>query len=286
MWGRPKVCVAVGTLVVLLSLGAPTLAFAQVGQVFGTVREETGEPIKGATIRFTTHEGAAGHLTVTSGENGRFSLLVQGVGQWDFSVEAPGFIPASGSMRVRVGVTRPIIVEASLERRDAPELAGVLVGMNAQLISTQLAGAEALLAAGRYDEAIAAYRRIKARTPALSVVGLQLGNAYLQKKDYDRAEAEFQEVLKSDAANGTACYDLGEVKAARGAPDEAVAWYQKAAAADKLWAKPLLKLAVIARDKGDREAAVGYLEKVVGFDPNSAEAAQAASLLGQLGRVN
>ena len=70
------------------------------------------------------------------------------------------------------------------------------------------------------------------------------------------------------------------------APDEAVAWYQKAAAADKLWTKPLLKLAVIARDRGDREAAVGYLEKVVGFDPNSAEAAQAASLLGQLGRVN
>ena len=101
-----------------------------------------------------------------------------------------------------------------------------------QSIRTQLAAAEASLVAGRYDEAIAAYQSIRTRTPALSVVGLQLGNAYLQKKDYDRAETEFTGVLKSGAANAAACYHLGEAKAARGLSDEAAAWYQKSAEAD------------------------------------------------------
>ena len=144
-----------------------------------------------------------------------------------------------------------------------------------------------MFAAGRYDDAITAYQQIRAQTPALSVVGLQLGNAYLQKKDYDRAEAEFHVVLKSEAANAAACYDLGEVKAARGLPpDEAAGWFQKAAAADPLWVKPLMKLAVLAQEKGNREAAIDYLKKVVALDANSAEAAQAASLLGQPGRAN
>ena len=93
----------------------------------------------------------------------------------------------------------------------------MLAGVNPRLISTQLDAADQLFAAGRYDDAIAAYRKIRTQAPALTAVSLQIGNAYLQKKDYDRAEAEFQEVLKSDAANGSACYNLGDVKAARGA---------------------------------------------------------------------
>jgi tetratricopeptide (TPR) repeat protein len=282
---RTKLRISVWTLVAVVALVAAVPAFAQVGRISGVVMDETGEPIKGATIRATSQQNYPGSLTTTSDERGRFSFIVQRSGQWDFLVEAPGFASTVGTSRVRLTSTQPGI-EVTLERREAPEQTGVLAGANPRLISTQLAAADALFAAAKYDEAIAAYRNIKAQTPALSVVGLQLGNAYLRKKDYNRAEAEFQKVLKSDAANAAACYDLGEVKAARGALDEAAAWYQKAAAADKLWAKPLLRLAVIARDKGDREAAAGYLKKVVAFDPQSADAAQAASLLAQLGRVN
>ena len=282
---RTKLFTPVAALLAVMTFAVAAPALAQVGRISGTVTDETGEPVKGATVHVTSQQTFRRNLTTTTDEKGRFTFIVERSGQWDFIIEAPGFGSATGSARVRLTSTQPGL-EVTLERHEAPEMAGVLAGANPRLISTQLAAADTLFGAGRYEEAIAAYQKIKAQTPALTVVSLQLGNSYLQKKDYDRAEAEFQEVLKSDATNGTACYDLGEVKAARGAPDEAVAWYQKAAAADKLWTKPLLKLAVIARDKGDREAAIGYLKKVVALDPKSAEGAQAASLLGQLGRVN
>ena len=53
-----------------------------------------------------------------------------------------------------------------------------------------------MLDEGRYDQAIAAYRDIKTKAPALTLVNLQLGNAYLMKKSYPEAEAAFQEILK------------------------------------------------------------------------------------------
>jgi tetratricopeptide (TPR) repeat protein len=233
----------------------------------------------------TTQASYPRNLTTTTGENGRFSFLVERSGQWDFLVEASGFAPATGSARVRLTSTQPGL-EVTLERREEPEATGVLAGVNPRLISTQLDAADQLFAAGRYDDAIAAYRKIRVQAPALTAVSLQVGKAYLQKKEYDRAEAEFQEVLRSNAANGSACYNLGEVKAAQGAAGEAAAWYEKAAAAEPLWTRPLMRLAVMARDAGNREAAIGHLKKVVALDPGSPDAAQAASLLGQLGRVD
>jgi tetratricopeptide (TPR) repeat protein len=283
---RTNVRLGAGTLAVLVWLVAPIPAFAQAVQVLGSVTDQAGEPVKGATIHVASAQDLKELLTASSDGNGRLSFLVPRPGQWDFIVEAPGFGAAAGSVRVRLAPPRPIVIEVVLERRDAPGLSGTLAGQNPASISTQLAAAEALFAGGRYDEAIAAYRSVRVRTPALSAVGLQLGNAYLQKKDYERAEAEFEAVLKSGAANAAACYDLGDVKAARGLSGEAAAWYQKAAAADPLWPRPLMGLAVLAQNTGDREAALGYLKKVIALGPDSPDAARAAVLLGQLGRVN
>ena len=251
----------------------------------GTVMAETGEPVKGATVRATIQQPYPSSLTTTTNKDGRFAFLVRRSGRWDFIVEAPGFASVVESADVRRTSTQHRL-EVTLERVEAPELSGALAGVIPLLISTQLAAADTLFAAGRYDEAIAAYQKMKAQIPALTAISLQLGNSYLQKKDYDRAEAEFQVVLKSEAANAAACYDLGQVKAARGLSDEAAAWYQKAAAADPVWTKPLMRLAVLAQSKDDREAAIGFLKRVIALNPDSSEAAQAASMLGRSGRVN
>ncbi len=51
---------------------------------------------------------------------------------------------------------------------------------------------------------------------------------------------------------------------------------------DAAWGKPIFKLGVVALNKGDKEGALKLMEKVVSVDPNSAEAAQAKGLIGQL----
>jgi tetratricopeptide (TPR) repeat protein len=283
---RKRLLVSVPALVAALVLAASAPALAQIGRMRGIVIDETGEPIRGATVHATSQASYPKDLRTTTDADGRFTILVQRSGQWDLLIEAPGFASATGSVRVRLddSTQRPVV--SILVRREEPEATGALAGANPLLIATELDAAGRLFAAGRYDDAIAAYRKIQVQTPALTAVRLQLGNAYLQKKDYDRAEVEFQGLLKSNAANGSACYNLGEVKAARGAADEAASWYQKAAAADPLWTRPLMRLAVLARDSGNREAAIGYLKKVVALAPGSPDATQAASLLGQFGRVD
>ncbi len=120
--------------------------------------------------------------------------------------------------------------------------------------------------AQKWDEAIAAYRAIMAKAPALSVINLQIAAAYRNKKEYDNAIAAYNELLKADPNNDKAMvgigmtnlekgdlkaaeetltkaaegpkptrevfYNLGEVKFAKGQTDEAAKWYQKAVDAD------------------------------------------------------
>ena len=135
---------------------------------------------------------------------------------------------------------------------------------------------------GRYDQAIAAYRDIKAKAPSLTLVNLQLGNAYLMKKSYPEAEAAFQEILKANADDANGLFAMGTVKEAEGNAAEARDWYQKASTADAFWTRPLMKLATLARDGGDKAAAQKYLAKVIDLDPGSADAIQAQAMQKQL----
>ena len=131
-------------------------------------------------------------------------------------------------------------------------------------------------------EAIGAYRDIKVRTPALTLVNLQLGNAYVLKKSYPEAETAFQEILKNNADDPNGLFAMGTVKEAEGNAADAASWYQKASTADAFWTRPLMKLAALARQGGDKTGAVRYLSKVIDLDPGSTDAAQALSLQKQL----
>jgi hypothetical protein len=273
-----RVCVA--TAAVWMIVAPP--AFAQPGFLSGFVVDEVGEPVSGATVSVTGHAGGSVYQTATTGEDGRFLLLVRQSDNWEVTVEASGFAPASGSTRVRFGVKQSSIL-IRLARRETPELWGVLAGAKPGLISAQLTAADALLDGGHYDEAIEAYQRIRNQTPALSAVGLQIGRAYLQKGDFKKAETELDAVLASGSAEAAACCALGDLKSAQGLPDEAAAWYQKSAEADPSWTKPLMKLADLAHAQGNLQAAVGHLRRVVAVDPGCQDAARAAALLKSWG---
>ena len=58
--------------------------------------------------------------------------------------------------------------------------------------------------AGKLDEAIAAYRDVLTRVPALTSVHLQLGVLFERKGDTAAAVAEYQAALKADPANAKA----------------------------------------------------------------------------------
>jgi Tfp pilus assembly protein PilF len=289
--------------------------FAQTGRVGGTVKDEAGNPIKGATVTAENPSASPSSFTATTDDKGRFSIIGLRTGSWTFTAQAPGFGPESGKMNVQtIGQPNPPLTFTMKKGASGP--ASALGSMAAKDLQAELASADQLFNAQKWDDAIAAYRAIMAKAPALSVINLQIAAAYRNKKEYDNAIAAYNELLKADPNNDKAkigvgmtnlekgdlaaaestlqaaadspnptrevFYNLGEVKFAKGATDEAAKWYEKAVEKDPSWGKPLFKLALVQLNKGDKDGTIKAMEKVIAADPMSTEAAQAKAVIEQL----
>lgn len=304
-----------GVAVAVASLSIATPALAQAGRVGGRVLDEaTGEPIKGAQVIAENPQASPSTFKATTDDDGRYSILGMKNGMWTFTATAPGYAPSQGQLQVQTLRPNPP-VEFKLAKGASGPL-GALAGVDTKEIQAELQSADLLMSSGQYDAAIAGYKAILEKAPALSVINLQIANAYRAKKEYDNAIGAYQAVLKDDPANEKALigigmtnlekgdmeaadttltaaaqspgasrevfYNLGEVKFAKGATDEAAQWYQKAADADPTWGKPLFKLALVALNKKDMETTAQYLQKVIEVDPTSVEATQAQQVLTQI----
>lgn len=300
----------------LIAIAAP--GWAQIGRVGGTVNDDQGKPIKGATVIAENPNASPSSFTATTDDKGRFSILGLRAGEWTITAGAPGFQSSQGKITIATigSPNAPVMFTLIKGAGGAASGGGALAGVNSKELQAELAAAETLYTSGQYDQAIAGYQAIIAKAPTLTIINLQIGNAYRQKKEYDKAIAAYQEVLKGDPVNERAkvaigmtylekgdlaaaetalteasesigagrevFYNLGEVKFAKNQPDEAAKYYQKAADTDPSWGKPLFKLGLVALNKGDKEGAIGFMEKVIVADPNSAEATMAKGVIDQL----
>jgi Flp pilus assembly protein TadD len=304
-----------GALAALIITTFAVGASAQTGRIGGTVKDEGGQPIKGATVTAENPNASPSSFTATTDDRGRFSIIGLRSGGWTFTAQAPGFAPESGRMNVQtIGSPNPPLTFTLKKGASAP--ASALGGMAAKDLQAEIAAADQLYNSQKWDDAIAAYKAIMTKTPALSVINLQVAAAYRNKKEYDNAIAAYNELLKADPNNDKAkvgigmtnlekgdlaaaeetlqraaegpsptrevFYNLGEVKFAKGQADEAAKWYQKAADMDASWGKPLFKLALVQLNKGDKDGTIRAMEKVVAVDPTSPEAAQARAVIEQL----
>jgi tetratricopeptide (TPR) repeat protein len=292
------------------------VAAAQTGRVGGLVKDEAGQPIKGATITAENPAASPSSFTATTDDKGRFSIIGLRGGTWTFTAQAPSYAPETGKMPVStIGTPNPPL-SFTLKKGGGAAGATGAGGIAAKDIQADLALADADYNGGKYDDAITKYRAIMVKAPALSVINLQIAAAYRNKKDYDSALAAYNDLLKTDPNNEKAkvgigmtnlekgdlkaaeetlmkaaemasasrevFYNLGEVKFAKGESDEAAKWYQRASDSDKAWGKPIFKLGLVALNKGDKDLTIKMMEKVIEVDPTSPEAAQAKGLIEQL----
>jgi Flp pilus assembly protein TadD len=300
-------------LVILgLAAGAGDAA-AQAGRVSGIVRDDSGQAIKGAIVTAENPNRGLVSRTATTDDRGRFTIIGLTPGAWRFFAQAPGHAPGGGEMVVRFGTPNPPLMFAL--RRNGPAADAPLAEVAGKDLQAQLASADALFARQQWDQAIEAYRSIMNRTPALSIINLQIAAAYRSKKDYDAALAAYRDLLAAEpesekaavgiglthlemgdaaaaeeallgASEGPAAgrelfYSLAEVKMAKGDAQQAAEWYNKAAAADPHWGKPRYKLGLLASQAGDSGRASALMSEVVTVDPTSPEAALARTALEQ-----
>jgi thioredoxin-like negative regulator of GroEL len=298
---------------VLAVLSVSGIAVAQNGRVNGVVREEGGQPLKGATVT-ADNQSIGQSFTATTDDKGRFNMIGLRGGEWRFIAQAPGYSPEGGLLNVRMGAPNvPITFEL---KHSGVAFFGALGGVSSKDLQSDLAAADALYSQKKWDDAIAAYRAILAKVPVITAINLQIASAYRNKKDYEGAITAYNDLLKAEPGNDKAkieiamtelergnaraaeeallqaagqpdaprevFYTLGEVKLAENDAAAAADWFQKASAADPFWAKPLLKLGEAAMMKGDNAGAARLLARAVEVDPTAPEAATAKTVLESL----
>ena len=308
-----KLLTGFGLVAALIVSALP--AAAQTGRVGGTIKDDKGQPIKGATVTAENPQSSPSSFTTTTDDRGRFSIIGLRSGTWKITASAPGFTPGGGNVPIRtIGAPNPPVDIILAPGAGAPT--GALAGVDTKELQVELQKAEDLLNAQQYDAAIEAYNAILTKTPALTMINLQVGRAHRLKKDYDAALGVYQKMLEAEPTNERAkieigmthlekgdfaaaesalseaaqsvsasrevFYNLGEVKFAKGETDEAMSWYKRASDMDPNWGKPLFKLGLGHLQKGDTKAAIEALEKVIAVDPNSEEAGMAKATVEQL----
>lgn len=164
----------------------------------GVIKDTEGHPIKGASV--TAENANFAPVTVTSDAKGRYGFLGLRGGSWTFVVKAPGFQEAHRQSTTRTMGVNPTL-DFELNAAADPALAGPLADMDTRALQEQLSSAAGLESNGKLDEAIAAYRGILSRVPALTSVYLQLGVLFERKGDPAAALTEYQAALKADPAS-------------------------------------------------------------------------------------
>src|SRR3954453_6199875 len=152
-------------LAMLFVLALAGAAAAQTGRVGGVVKDEAGQPIKGATITAENPQASPSSFTATTDDKGRFSIIGLKSGQWTFTAQAPGFGPETGRLAIQtIGSPHPPLT-FTLKKGGASAPAGALGGVAAKDLQAELAAADALYNQQKWDDAVAAYKAIMAKAP-------------------------------------------------------------------------------------------------------------------------
>jgi len=230
---------------------AVTASGQTAGRITGTIKDPDGKPIKGATVR-ATNQAVNARITSTTDDKGRFAMIGVRSGRWVVVAEAPNFLPLQGTSDVSSSVM-PVLA-LTLQRDPGP-----MPGALSKAITDELAAAEALRSAGRYDDAITAYQAIQSKNARLTTAGLMVATLYREKAAQEkdatarqallgRAITAYTDFLKNDDTNLRARVELGVTHMAA----------------------------------GNAEAAARSFEDVISANPKTAAAAEAAAHLKEI----
>lgn len=289
----------------LLLISAFAAAQMGTGRVSGTVKDQEGNPIAGATV--TAQTGDSGRvLEATSDDNGRWAILGFRSRTYDFAVQATGYMPYNYQAPMKQAGKNPDM-DLILEQAQMGRSAGTGGGL--------LAEAQELHQAGRFDEALAKYDEVLMADPTVYQVNLNRGSVLRELGRADEAKDAYRMVLDMEADHAGALVGLAETSVAENDMDEALKYFEMAVevtedevipfnvaqiyfnngnasgaipfyeiASERRpdWAEPHLRIGVAYLNTGDLATAAEHLRMAIEVDPESAEAAQAQAMLEAL----
>jgi len=99
-----RIAVLAGVAVLLLSTGASAQIHG-LGQVRGTVKDDTGSPLKGVHVR-ATMTGANGVKEEMSDDNGSWQVNGMSKGEWHLTFQIAAYVPLGAKVMVEAELAR------------------------------------------------------------------------------------------------------------------------------------------------------------------------------------
>ena len=275
---RHRLYVFRGALAAVLIAALAGPAAAQIGRIVGVVRDERGQPIKGATVAAENPDASPKSLTATTDDKGRFAMIGLRSGVWTLTARAPGFDVEAGRLQVRAAGAPAITFTLPKEHLPPPSAIG---GLAAKDLQTDLQAADQLYNSKQWDGAIQKYQAILAKAPALSVINLQIAQAYRNKADdlrardpkadatpvYDQAIGAYQALLRIDPGSDKAKIGIGMTNLEKGDLDAAEKALDDAALATSATREVFYNLGEVKSARGKNDDATKAYERAAQMDP-------------------
>ncbi len=188
--------------VVILVLAIAATALAQQPVFRGKVVDEKGTPVPGAEMVFSAKFQSLVRNAKTDNK-GEFLMVGLPSGEFEIKAKKDGVGEDSITTRVTQGQNAPVTLTLRAAAPAAASSLGVAAATansaaakaNQELQALAKTGA-AHLAAGRNDEAIAAYKDVVGKAPTCADCYLNLGIGHANKKEYAEAEAAFKKSIE------------------------------------------------------------------------------------------
>ena len=302
--------VALSALGALVVLAVPAADFAQdwrgTGRIEGTVTDEAGAPISGATLKANCAERGGG-TTIQSDKKGRWVLGGIVGCSWAFEVSASGYVTQQFPIRLPGESARLAPVKVALNKA-APGVAPELQAAAAK--------ADAAYKEGRFADARAEYEKVIAMRPDLAPTAYQqIGFSYVQEKQFDKAVESLEKVLANDPGNAQiraiaaqaalegrmldkaksllsgldeaqisadVCFNMGVNFFNAGEVKDAIAYFTKTVAKDPAYVDAYYRRALAQLGLGQTAEAKADFQKVVELQPDGEMAAMSRKALEQL----
>lgn len=244
------------------------------GTARGKVLDDKGQPVEGAGISIEYQGGITRKHTTKSNRKGEYTQVGLAPGIYKITATKDGYQGGYLEARITLGDATylPDLKLISADAARAAAAGGAEAEKAAAELRQMVGDAQALAAADKYDEAIAAFQAILTRNVAMpEEVHYRIGQLQAEKKDWAAAEASFLKALEIKPGHAAVTLELANVYQLSGQTEKATALMAKAQGAGSGDASIQYSTGVLHMNGGRQDEAAAAFKRAIAIDANHAE---------------
>ncbi|HEY0557130.1 MAG TPA: tetratricopeptide repeat protein [Thermoanaerobaculia bacterium] len=269
-------------MVFLMAAGVPVWgqSWAGRGRLQGSVKDESGKPIQGATITLRKGTGgvdpkADGPKTIVTDKNGKWSILGLANGPWGILIQKEGLQDSEGQMNVEefpIGPVQPINITLKAPSKAALQQAQQAEKQNpAGQAKAAIENGNALLAQGKYAESRAAYEEGMSKLEDKTLhpaIYRAIADSYFKEGKNDQAIATLKKALEVAPDDPDTLKLIVTLLAASNREAEAKTYMAKLPQGTQMDPAIGLNLGIKRFNEGKMDEALKEFNEVVAANPN------------------